>query len=193
MLHDIPEEVRDCMRELEAQEARDHNSLQQIPRQTGRLLALLAAAAPAGTWIEAGTSGGYSSLWISLAARTKDVRHVTIEISESKVVLARQTFARAKLEHRIELVHGDALEHLPRYSGVSFCFIDASPGPVNIGAYDIVLPNLLPGGWLVMDNVVSHRKVPEMRAFLQRVKSDRRVDFALLRFGKGQLVCRRNH
>lgn len=193
MFHDIPVGIRDRMRLLEEQDARDHASLQQVPKHTGRMLALLAASAPPGTWIEVGTSGGYSSLWLALAARSvKGVRHVTFEVSDSKIALARETFAQAGVDG-VEIVHGDAVEYLHRYTDVAFCFIDAVPRSTNIRAYDILVPKLLPGGWLVMDNVVSHRHQPEVQAFLKRARSDKRVDATLLRSGKGQLLCRRNH
>jgi hypothetical protein len=40
--------------------------LRQIPPETGRFLALLAASAPKGAYIEVGTSAGYSTLWLAL-------------------------------------------------------------------------------------------------------------------------------
>ena len=42
--------------------------LRQIPPETGRFLAILAASAPAGNLVEVGTSAGYSALWLSPCA-----------------------------------------------------------------------------------------------------------------------------
>ncbi len=74
MFHDIPPSVTRRMRALEAQDARDRvdgthqkRRLRQVPPETGRFLALMAAAAPPGMVVEIGTSAGYSSLWIALA------------------------------------------------------------------------------------------------------------------------------
>ncbi len=57
------------MRELEIIDSMDRNDgtprlkrLRQNPPETGRLLALIAASAPQGEYIEIGTSGGYSTL-----------------------------------------------------------------------------------------------------------------------------------
>jgi caffeoyl-CoA O-methyltransferase len=63
VFRDIPEQVLSRMRELEAIDARDRldgtarlRRLRQVPPDTGRFIALLAATAPSGRWIEVGTS-----------------------------------------------------------------------------------------------------------------------------------------
>ena len=65
MFHDIPEKVLYRMRELEQIGLRDRidrtpriKRLRQIPSEVGRVLAILAAAAPDGRCIEIGTSAG---------------------------------------------------------------------------------------------------------------------------------------
>ena len=96
MFHDIPAEVLNRMRYLEEMDARHRREklehfdrLRQVPPETGRFLAVSAAGAPEGAWIEIGTSGGYSALWISLAARLRATRLTTFEISDAKVTVAR--------------------------------------------------------------------------------------------------------
>ncbi len=86
MFHDIPFKVQERMSALEAIDARDRldgtpkaRRMRQIPPETGKLLALLAAGAPPGTVLEVGTSGGYSSLWLTLACRERGDRLVTFE------------------------------------------------------------------------------------------------------------------
>ncbi len=66
------------MQALEAMDAADRSDgtphakrLRQIPPETGRFLAILAASAPAGNLVEVGTSAGYSALWLSLACRAR--------------------------------------------------------------------------------------------------------------------------
>jgi predicted O-methyltransferase YrrM len=66
MFHDVPEWIHQTMEELERRDAIDRvdatamlDRLRQIPPQTGQFLALLAASAPKGSWIEIGTSAGY--------------------------------------------------------------------------------------------------------------------------------------
>ena len=76
MFHTIPAQMRERMQALEARDAQDRadgtprmQRLRQIPPVTGKFLALLCASAPKGGVLEVGTSGGYSSLWLSLACQ----------------------------------------------------------------------------------------------------------------------------
>ena len=48
-------------------------------------------SAPQGAFLELGSSGGYSSLWLSLAARARGVTLTTVDLDEKKVALARRT------------------------------------------------------------------------------------------------------
>ncbi|MHC1782243.1 MAG: hypothetical protein AB9891_05685 [Anaerolineaceae bacterium] len=74
MFHTIRQPILDRMKVLEEQDSRDRQDgtdrlkrLRQIPPETGKFLALLAAGAPEGEFVEIGTSAGYSALWIALA------------------------------------------------------------------------------------------------------------------------------
>jgi caffeoyl-CoA O-methyltransferase len=87
MFHDIPERVLSRMRELEQIDLRDRidgthrmKQLSQIPSEVGRFIAILAAAAPDGRWIEIGTGAGYSTLWLALACRASKRKATTFEI-----------------------------------------------------------------------------------------------------------------
>ena len=78
MFSEIPTSVLDRMSELELRDAKDRadgtprlERLRQVPPETGRFIALWAAAAPKGSIIEVGTSAGYSTLWLALACRAK--------------------------------------------------------------------------------------------------------------------------
>ena len=104
MFHDIPEAVTRRMAELEEIDTRDRvdgtphlQRLRQIPPDTGRFLALLAASSPDGDWIEIGTSAGYSTMWLSLAGRARGCAITTYEILEEKAHLAAQTIAAAEI------------------------------------------------------------------------------------------------
>jgi caffeoyl-CoA O-methyltransferase len=197
MFHDIPPLVQQRMADLEAVDARDRldgtpkiRRLRQIPPETGKLLAFLAAAAPQGLVLEIGTSGGYSSLWLALACRQRRDRLVTFEENADKVALARQTFLLAGVDEFITVVQGDALDLLPRYPGVAFCFLDIEKD-VYSACYRGVVPNLVPGGLFCADNVISHAS--ELEGFLAEVAADPRLDVLVLPVGKGVMVCRRTN
>jgi len=195
MFHNIPRLVQECMAVLEAVDARDRldgtpkaRRLRQIPPETGKLLALLAAGAPPGVLLEIGTSGGYSSLWLSMACRERGDRLVTFEEDAHKVALARQTFNQAGVEDVVQVVQGNALDLLLNYPGVAFCFLDIEKDAYP-ACYQSVVSNLVPGGLLCADNVISHAS--ELEQFLEEVHSDPRIDALVVPVGKGVLVCRR--
>lgn len=195
MFHEVPAAVADRMRFLEGVDARDRQDgtspaarLRQVPPKTGRFLALLAASTPPGAWIEIGTSAGYSALWLSLACRALGRRLVTFEILPDKFAQARETIRLTGLEDVIDLVEGDARDHLAAYGGVSFCFLDADK-EVYLDCYEAVVPNLVPGGLLAADNAISHREV--LAGFLERCEEDDRVDQVLVPVGSGVQLCRK--
>jgi len=162
--------------------------LRQIPPETGRFLAVLAAGAPEGRYIEIGTSGGYSALWLALACRQGGRRLTTFEVLEDKARLARETFRLAGAEDVVELVVGDAREHLEGLEDIAFCFLDAEK-EIYGDCYEAVVPNLVPGGILAADNAINHRET--LQPMLDRALGDERVDARIVQIGKGELVCRK--
>ena len=188
MFHDISATMRQMMRELEEQNDRDQRAVRSISEDVGRCLSLLAMSAPHGAFIELGSSVGYSTLWLSLAARARGVRLTTVELDEKKFALARENIARAGAGDFIEAVHGDALDYATRFDEIAFCFSDLQPPELNGKIYEQAVPRLVPGGLLVIDNVTSPRLQTEL---LNRAENDPRIDCVLLPFPKGDLICRR--
>ncbi|MEO6164156.1 MAG: class I SAM-dependent methyltransferase [Candidatus Binatia bacterium] len=188
MFHDISPAMRQVMRAMEEQLARDQASLRSVDSDVARILALLALSAPAGAFLELGSSGGYSSLWLSLAARARGVKLTTVDLSEKKVALAKENISRAGAADVVEVFHGDAFDFAGRSEPLAFCFSDIEPPELNAKIYELVVPRLVPGGWLVVDNVTSPRY---QTALLERAHSDPRVDCVLLPFPKGDLICRK--
>jgi caffeoyl-CoA O-methyltransferase len=188
VFHEVSSDMRQVMRELEEETARDQVALRSVTENVGRCLALLAVSTPQGTFLELGSSCGYSSLWLSLAARARGVMLTTVELNEKKVALVRENIARAGVADSVQAVHGDALDYAARFDEIAFCFSDLQPPELNAQVYEIVVPRLLTGGLLVIDNVTSPRLQTEL---LNRAEKDPRVDSVLLPFPKGDLVCRR--
>jgi len=195
MFHDIPDAVLERMRWLEEQDAADRQGgtprmqrLRQVGPETGRFLTLLAALAPAGRWVEVGTSAGYSALWLSLACRRLGRRLTTYEILEEKAALARETFACAGVGDVVELVVGDARAHLATCEDIAFCFLDADK-EVYADCYEAVVPNMVSGGLLVADNFSSHGEI--LAPLRERIEGDERVDCLVVTIGKGEMVCRK--
>jgi predicted O-methyltransferase YrrM len=195
MFHKIPKAIADRMaflNELEVKRGNEYEDaeqrLLQVPEATGRFLALVAAAAPKGTWLEIGTSGGYSALWLSLAAREAGAKLLTHEIQEWKIDLARETFREAGVEDVVELITGDATAHLDDYGDISFAFLDGDKEDYR-RQYDAIVPRMVPGGILTADNIDSHREVlQEMVAYALQ---DEHMDNMVVPIGSGVLVGRK--
>ncbi len=195
MFSDISPEMLSRMNWLEKIDAEDRSDgtprqrrLRQIPPDTGRFLALMAASSPPGPCLEIGTSAGYSTLWLSLACRATGRHITTIEVLEEKAALAKETFRLAGVEDIVELVNTDAHQHLVTCPEISFCFLDAEKEDYQ-NYYDLIVSRLVPGGLLVADNVISH--ADSLQQFTNRALSDDRVDAVVVPIGKGELLCRR--
>lgn len=195
MFHNIPAAIIDRMRYLEGIDAKDRidgtermQRLRQIPAETGKFIAMLAASAPKGDYIEIGTSAGYSTLWLSLACRALGRGITTFEVLEEKARLAEETFRVAGVEDTVELVRGDGREYLQNYKNISFCFLDAEK-EIYGDCYDMVVGNMVPGGILVADNAINHAET--LRPMLDKALSDERVDALIVPVGKGELVCKK--
>jgi caffeoyl-CoA O-methyltransferase len=195
MFHNIPQPVLNRMVELEVVDARDRvdgtsrvQRLRQIPPETGKFLALMAASAPEGKFVEIGTSAGYSALWIFLALRDRSAKLRTFEVLPEKVRLAEETFRLAGIEDHIELVLADARDHLAKMPQIAFCFLDAEK-EVYEDCYELVVPNLVTGGLLIADNAINHQAT--LQLFLDLAVEDSRMDALIVPIGKGVLLCRK--
>jgi caffeoyl-CoA O-methyltransferase len=195
MFHNIPKAIKERMAYLESLDKEDRlagksplERLRQVPPETGKFIALLAATAPEGTYLEIGTSGGYSAMWLALACKELGRKLITFEVLEEKANLARETFKTTGLENVVELVFGDAKQYLQNYKNVAFCFLDAEKEDY-FYCYEKLIPNLVKGGILVADNVISHKEILE--PMLERALKDERVDALIVPIERGELVCRK--
>ena len=195
MFYKMNQQIKARMEWLERKDAEDRidgtpreERLRQIPRDTGRFLAILAAGSPIGDIIEIGTSGGYSTLWLILACQEMNRSVTTFEISEEKLEIARETFLLAGVTDYVRLEHGDARESLTDHDRIAFCFLDAEKEHYE-DLYELIVPRLVTGGLLVADNVISHRST--LGPLVDRANLDRRVDSVVVPIGKGELLCRK--
>ncbi|MBI5842070.1 MAG: class I SAM-dependent methyltransferase [Chloroflexi bacterium] len=195
MFHNIHSAILDRMRFLEARDAQDRDDgtprmqrLRQIPPETGKFIALLAASVPEGAYLEVGTSAGYSTLWLSLAANMLGRRVTTFEVLPEKVTLAQETFRLAGVENTVELIPDDARRHITEFDEIAFCFLDAEK-EVYDEIYEMVIPCMVKGGILAADNAINHQET--LKPMLDRAMGDERVDALITPIGKGVLVCRK--
>ncbi len=183
------------MRELEEIDRRDRSDgtprmerLRQVSPEVGRFLAIMAASAPPGSFVEIGTSAGYSTLWLALACRAVGKTITTYEILPEKARLARQTFQLAHVDDVVSLVEGNALDHLASCQHIAFCFLDAEK-EVYARFYELVVPRMVRGALLIADNAINHQAT--LQPMLDRAMQDPAVDALIVPIGKGELVCRK--
>ena len=123
------------------------------------------------------------------AATMKECEYVALcDEDPAKAEMAKETFRLAKVENEIEFIFGDALDYISDYDNIAFCFLDAEKEVYN-ECYDMVLPNMISGAIMVIDNVISHKS--ELEQFIKKVEADSRVDSVIIPIGKGELLCRR--
>lgn len=197
MFHTIPAALQERMNYLENRDNEEmsgqinikhFDKLRQIPPETGRFISLLAASSPNGQWIEIGTSAGYSTLWLVLACMHLKTKITTFELDPQKITLANETFVSAQVEEYVDLVSGNVFNHLASYKDLSLCFLDTEK-ELYADCYDIVIPNMVPGGILLADNVISHQS--DLQPMIDRALDDHRVDSMIVPIGQGILLCKK--
>jgi predicted O-methyltransferase YrrM len=196
MIQGIPEKIKTRMRFLEELDAQDRQDgtprlqrLRQIPAVTGEFLALMLKLVPSGPIVEIGTSAGYSTLWLYLGSRGRGTRVMTYEYLPEKIKMARETFQQAGTTDGIDLIEGDALDHLPQLKNVAFCFLDAEK-EIYQDCYELIIPRLQAGGILIADNALNHAET--LQPMIDQALADERVDSMVLTIGKGLLFCRKS-
>jgi len=195
MFNEIPNNMLSQMKILENIDKNDRingterlKRLRQIPPETGKFLAILASNCPKGTFIEIGTSAGYSTMWLSLAAKDKNVKIKTFEILEEKIKLAEDTILKAGISDIVELIEGDALINLKAISDFSFCFIDCEK-EIYEQCWDLVSNKIIKNGIIVADNAINHYDT--IKPMLDKALNDNRFDSLIVPIGNGELICRR--
>ncbi|WP_306454060.1 O-methyltransferase [Evansella halocellulosilytica] len=128
----------------------------------GELLHILAKLKGVSSILEIGTLGGYSTICLGRAL-PENGKLVTLEYSEKHAQVAEKNIARAKLENKIHIIVGKALDSLPTlekngFKNFDLIFIDAdkknNPHYLN-WALDLAQP----GAMVIIDNVVRHGEV----------------------------------
>jgi predicted O-methyltransferase YrrM len=195
MFHNIPAQIQECMRDLEARDAVERlgnlpkqQRLAQVPPETGKFIALLCAAAPKGTVFDVGTGVGYASLWLAIACMQRGDKLTTFEIEEEKVLMAQKTFREAGVESIVKVIHDDVRNHISRFPPSAFIFMDAEKD-VYLDCYEQIVPNLVPGGIMIANSALSQTQ--QLSLYLHRAYHDPRVDVLIAPIGKGLLVCRK--
>ena len=201
-IEETSEPVHPTLLEIEA--AAEPGKIPILDRESGRVLAVLAHGRR--RICEVGTAIGYSTLWLALAQGAGG-SIVTIDPDRERTDIARGFWRTAGIAiGRITVVNKKALEAFagndPALTGpFDLVFIDAIKGEYE--AYvEALVPRLLPGAYVIADNVLWSGRVPgtrpaapddegtpALRKFDTAMLHDRRFITTILPVGDGLLVA----
>lgn len=157
------------------------NPMMNVPPRDGRLLHMLVKISQAKSVLEIGTSNGVSAIWMALGLKQTGGRLTTLEIDADRAKLARENFAKAGLQDRIELIEGDALQTLKTLTGTyDLVFIDAAKSDYK-KYLDLIYHRIPEGGVIVAHNAV--RMAYSMRDYLDHVQNHPELDTVILTTG----------
>lgn len=167
----------------------------------GRLLKMLIQMVKPRRVLELGTFSGYSALSMAEGLEEGAELH-TFEIFDENEDFLRRWFEGSPFADKIHLHIGDALTLLPAMEGQwDFAFIDADKREY-VAYYDMVLPLMRSGGYIVADNTLWYGRVTEearqsdaqtrgVQAFNDLVASDGRVEKVILPLRDGLTIIRK--
>ena len=190
--------------EVLARVARETAQMPRAVMQTtpdeAALLTMLARLVGARRALEVGTFTGYGA--ISIARGLADGGRLTcLELDEEYAAIARRNLEEAGVADRVEIIVGPALRSLRAMLAeptFDYVFLDADkPGYPDY--YEEIVPRLLPGGLLLIDNVLLGGAVTDpqderertMDALNNRVTADERVDSVMALVADGLTLVRR--
>jgi caffeoyl-CoA O-methyltransferase len=164
------------------------------------LLTMLARLVGARRALELGTFTGYGA--ISIARGLGDGGRLTcLEVEEEYAAIARRNLEDAGVAARVEIIVGPALESLhamPAEPTFDYVFLDADKTGYP-DYYEEIVPRLLPGGLLLIDNVLLRGRVTDPQderervidALNDHVTADERVDSVMVLVADGLTFARR--
>ncbi len=129
------------------------NPEMQVGKVEGTLLSILVSLTGAKTILELGTFTGYSAMMMASALPENGVLY-TVEREEERARVARSFFDRVSYGHKIEILLGEAEYVLDDLDvEIDFAFIDADKQKYP-DYYERIMDLLVPGGLIVLDNVL---------------------------------------
>jgi len=166
----------------------------------GRVLKMLVEMAKPLKVLELGTFSGYSTLCMA-EGMPPDAELHTFEVFDENEDFLRQWIGGSPYRDRIHLHIGDALQLVPKMDGQwDFAYIDADKREY-VAYYEMLLPRMRPGGYIVADNTLWYGRVIEepresdlqtrgVQAFNELVAADTRVEKVILPLRDGLTVIR---
>jgi caffeoyl-CoA O-methyltransferase len=189
----------DVLARVERETAARPDAMMQVTPDEGALLGMLARLVGAKKALELGTFTGYSAICIARGLAEGGTL-TCLELDPELAAIARANLETAGVADRVEIrvgPAGDALRAMPEEPTYDFVFLDADKTGYP-DYYEQILPRLIPGGLLLLDNVLLRGAVVEpeddrarmMDALNRRVAEDERVDSAMTLVADGLTLVR---
>lgn len=164
----------------------------------GRLLGILINVSQARRILDVGTFTGYSALTMA-ESLPDDGELYTFEYNKRYETIARSYFERSEHGYKINLVTGDARKTITETEGLfDMAFLDADK--IHYPEYyEMIVPRLVSGGLLVVDNVLwsgdvieaESEKAEAIDRLNQRITADDRVEQVMLTVRDGLMLVRK--
>lgn len=166
----------------------------------GRVLSMFSKMIQPKRILEIGTYTGYSALCLA-EGLTPDGKLVTIDVNEELAARVQSYFDASSFSKQIRYVICPALEVIPSLQEEwDIVFIDADKQNY-IEYYEMVLPLVKTGGYVILDNVLWSGKVAEsdkndkdtvlLRKLNDLIHEDDRVEEVLLPIRDGLMMARK--
>ena len=190
----------DVLARVAEQTAALPNSQMMSPPDEAALITMLARLVGARNALEVGTFTGYGA--IAIARGLADGGRLTcLELSSEFAAVAQANLEAAGVADRVEIIVGPADESLramPEEPTYDFVYLDADKTGYPT-YYDLILPRLVAGGLLLIDNVLLRGDVvdpQDERSRLiddlnNRITADERVDSVMALVADGLTLVRR--
>ena len=175
------------------------NAVMQIGPDQGQFMQLLVQLLKAKKTLEVGVFTGYSALWVALGL-PENGRIVACDISEEYTAVARRYWKEARVDNKIDLRLGPALQTLDELvktgqdGSFDFAFIDADKSNYD-NYYERALKLLRVGGLIAIDNTIWSGRVADpnehdsdtlaIRKLNEKLYGDERITLSMLTVGDG--------
>jgi caffeoyl-CoA O-methyltransferase len=191
----------DVLQEIEDYTLQNHLQAQMLSGHVqGKVLEMISCMIRPQKILEVGTFTGFSALCLLKGLKPGGKLH-TIELREEDAATAKKYFTKANVNNKIQLHLGDARQVIPTLNEQwDLVFIDADKVGY-IEYYELTLPNVKPGGFILADNVLFHGEVLQrelkgknakaIQAFNEHVAKDNRVENTMLTVRDGILLIKK--
>lgn len=174
--------IQNKLKELE----KTRKNFWNVSVDTGKFLNLLVKTKRPKQILELGTSNGYSTIWLALAARELNAHITTIEYWPERVEMAKNNLTECNLNDYITFFQGKVHLKLPELkTKYDFVFIDACKEEY-IQYIKILETMLKEESIIISDNIESHRA--QLTNFLEYMEKNPNFENVFLPLGDGVLM-----